>query len=217
MSFASDTFSGSAATVLETYNSAWSKQSGYTTIAYIGNDGQYAHTPEGGTAVIYQHSGSPASADYSVFADVFRKSGTPGAFGPQMGVTGRAAAGSGTFYLAFYDHSATAYKLRRFNSGSSTTLGTDYTHTLTTTPERLELRMSGNDISVYVDSTLRIGPVTDGSPITSAGKAGIYLFDMRQTGIADTGGLDNFDAVDAGGGGGSSAGAAVHYYRQLMG
>lgn len=121
-----------------------------------------------------------------------------------MGVIGRAASGSADFYTAYYDHTDTKYKLRRFNAGSGTTLGTDYTHTLTTTPERIELRMSGNDISVYVDAVLRIGPVTDGSPITAAGKSGISLFAMRETGIADAGSLDNFEAVDAGGGGSST-------------
>ena len=121
-----------------------------------------------------------------------------------MGVIGRAAAGAADFYAAWYDHTTTQYKLARINAGTATSLGTAYTHTLTSTPENIELRMSGNDISVYVDAVLRIGPVTDGSPITSAGKSGIRLFAMRETGIADAGSLDNFSAVDAGGGGGGS-------------
>ena len=194
MSFATDTFTGSAGTELSAHSGVWSKQSGYTQNGLIGNDGQYAY--HAGTAgyAVYQHSGSPASADYSVFASIFRKAGTPGATGPQMGPCGRMQAGAGTLYAALYEHGNTRYSLYRFNATAPTLLGTRWTHTLTTTPETVELRMSGNDISVYIDGVLRIGPVTDGSPITTAGKAGIVLFDMRPTGVNDTGGLDNFDA-----------------------
>lgn len=216
MAFASDNFNGTTGFTqdLATWNSAWSKQTGYTQTGYIGADGQYAaHTGTGGYAV-YQHSASPASADYSVFASIFRKAGTPAASGPQMGVCGRMQSGAGTFYAVIYEHGSTRYSLYRFDATVATLLGTRWTHTLTTTPETVELRMSGNDISVYVDSTLRIGPVTDGSPITTAGKAGLILFDMRQTGVNDTGGLDDWSAVDAGGGGGSSNGAAAYYYAQ---
>jgi hypothetical protein len=106
-------------------------------------------------------------------------------------------AGAGTFYAVLYEHGNTRFSLYRFNATTPTLLGTRWTHTLTTTPETVELRMSSSDISVYVDGVLRIGPVTDSSPISTAGKAGIILFDMRQTGVNDTGGLDNFDAVDA--------------------
>ena len=203
MSFATDSFSGSAGQELSAYSSVWSKQTGYSQNATVGNDGQYAIHSGTSDFAVYQHSGSPASADYSVFASVFRKAGTPGASGPQMGPCGRMQAGAGTFYAVIYEHGSTRYSLYRFNATAATLLGTRWTHTLTTTPETVELRMSGNDISVYIDGVLRIGPVTDGSPITTAGKAGIVLFDMRQTGVNDTGGLDNFDAVDAGGGGGS--------------
>lgn len=217
MGFASDTFTGTANTELSAYNSAWSKQFSYTFDAFLGTaSGTYVHA-RGAEYSVYQHSGTPASADYSVFAEfALYPDGATGGTGPRIGVIGRAASGAADYYLVMYTHDTTQYRLFRSNGGSLTQLGSAYSHTLTTTREAVELRMSGNDISVYIDSTLRIGPVTDGSPITAAGKAGILLREMRQTGVGDCALLDNFDAVDAGGGG-SSTGAAAHYYRQLQG
>jgi hypothetical protein len=197
MVFASDTFAGSASTELSAYNAAWSKQNGWGEDMHIGVDGQYACKFTGAGAA-YRHSGSPASADYSVFADLKRlATGTD----PEMGVCGRMAAAADTFYYVVYGNASGSIRLFNRTAGSNTQLGSSYTVTFTLGQAyNIELRMSGNDISVYLDSSLIIGPVTDGSPITSAGKAGIYGYYMRNPGTADTGSIDNFSGVDAGAG-----------------
>jgi hypothetical protein len=210
MPFATDAFAGTAGTELSAYSAVWSKQSGFTTNALIGNDGQYAYTNAADFNAVYQHSAAPASADYSVFADIAKRSGVQ-ALGPLMGVIGRAAAAAATFYAVYYDHATTAYRLSKLVAGTQTLLGSDYIHTLTTTPENLELRMAASSISVYVDGVLRIGPVTD-TDITAAGKSGIWVFAMRETGIADAGSLDNFSAENAGGGGGSTLLAKLNHF-----
>lgn len=228
MSFASDAFTGgSPGTELSAFNAAWSKQTGYSQNGAIGNDlnpsdsSRYAYHAGTSGYAVYQHSGTPASADYSVFAKIFRGAGTPAATGPQMGVCGRMQSGAGTFYAVIYEHGSTRFSLYRFVAGSNTLLGSRYTYTLTTTPVQVELRLgtSGSDptLSVHLDGGAAVISHTDthADKITTAGKAGLILYDMRQTGVNDTGGLDDWSAVDAGGGGGgSSNGAAAYYYAQ---
>lgn len=198
MGFATDAITPGSDSTLQAYNAAFSKQTGYSDDGYVrSTDGGYAYCAAG-ASTIYQHSGSPASADYSVFADIRKLAGNNDF---ACGVIGRAAAAAQTFYILQYsDISATArYRLFKYVAGVPTLLGSEYSHTLTGTPEELELRMVGDQISGYIDGVLRIGPATD-TDITSAGKAGIYLQGMRETGVADVAALNNFDGVNAAGG-----------------
>lgn len=195
--FASDAFAGTAGTELSVYSASWSKQSGYTINGFIGNDGQYAFSADAGSYAVYQHSGSPASADYDVSADIAKRSGTTS---PQIAVCGRMASGASTFYWLVYTHSSTNLRLFKMVGGSATQLGSSYSLTLTSTPQNIKLRMVGDQISGYLDGALVIGPTTDAA-ITANGKSGILMLAMRETGVADSGSLDNFLAEDAGGGG----------------
>lgn len=192
--FAGTQFSELSATI-----GAFSKQSGFTIDFIFGVGGVYVISNDSSSFGCYKHSGSPASADYSVFADIAKLSG---ATSPFFGVAGRMA-GSGNFYALMQRTSTNELILYRFDAGAGAALGTAYSHTLTSTPKTLELRMAGNQISGYLDGVLRIGPVTDGT-YSAAGSAGIIGRAMREAGVADSGSLDNFDAVDAGGGGGGS-------------
>jgi len=204
MSFVSGPIPFNGAALAEELSSvypAFSKQSGYTSDCIFGSTGTYILCTNSSDAGVYQHSGTPASADYSVFADIAHPNSN--STNPYIGVIGRAAAATTTFYLVYYDNANTRFSLYRVNSGSATQLGSHYTYTLTSTVVNLELRMSGSDISVHLDGGSAVISATDGSPITAAGKAGIYCLAMRQSGVSDSGSLDNFDAIDAGGGGSS--------------
>ncbi len=209
MSFASDTFTGgSAQQALESYSAAWSQQTGFTETMRIGQDGAWAIQTTSNGYGVYQHSGTPASADYSVFADIVRRS--VGSTDPEMGVCARMQSGAGTFYAFIQKCSTNQLRLYKFVTGSATQLGSTYTNSMTNdVAQRIELRVSGSSttsLSVHIDGGSAVISATDSSsPITTAGKAGILGYYMRQSGVNDSAYIDNFDAVDAGGG--SSTGA----------
>jgi hypothetical protein len=194
--FASATFGGTQFTELSVADPNFSKQFGYTENLILGAGGAYVISNSNVGAGVYQHSGTPASADYTVAADITKLSGNTG--NNRMGVCGRMQAGVRTMYFALYSHDLGNIRLLKDVAGTTTTLGT-YTFTLTGTPARLLLRMAGNQISVELNGTQVIAPVTDTS-ITTAGKAGIYAFETRQTGVADAGSIDNFSGDNIGGG-----------------
>lgn len=199
MPFVTDTFTGSTSfEALSSYNANWAQDTGVDTgEAHIGVDAQtYAIIhPYGATGVWYRTE-SPANANYSVFADIKTIDHTWEAV---MGVIGRRTA-NGTFYQAVQFNGGTdSLRMYKTVGGTTTQLGSSYSNVMTdNVAQTLELRMSGSSISVYLDGTLRIGPVTD-TDITGAGKAGITGQSMRAAGIADYAMLDNFSGVDAAG------------------
>ena len=206
------TFTGTAFQELSAADANWSKQTGFTQDAILGSTGDYVICNSNVNNACYQHSASPPSADYSVWAQIAKGAGNSGSGGPICGVAGRMAAAADTLYFAIYRHDTTNIRLFKRVAGTQTQLGSSYTYTLTGTAAKLELVMDGTSISVKLNDSTVIGPVTD-SEITAAGKAGIYMLDMRETGVADSGSLDNFDAA-ALGGGGSSVGAILQNYRR---
>lgn len=191
---AAETFSGTTGgtQTLQSYApTVWAQHPNYTQDAHIGVQGQYAQNLSNIAAAVYRCIGSayaPSSADYDVFADIAKLTGTNLC---EMSVLGRVDATASTYYMGGYKH-GTGYRLFKLVAGVATQLGSTVAHTLTSTPEQIKLRMVGDQISLLVDGVVTIGPVTDSS-ITAAGTAGIYLFNMRETGVADAGSLDNFD------------------------
>lgn len=104
--------------------------------------------------------------------------------------------GSANFYHVMFRPADGQIRLYKFVSGAATQLGSSYSFTVTANQVyNLELRMSSSTISAHLDSTQRIS--TTDTDITSAGKAGIFLFRMRETGVDDRGRLEEFSAVDA--------------------
>lgn len=197
MSFASSTFTGSAGTELASVDSNFSKQSGFSSDIAIGANGASATTIAAVSYAVYQHSGTPASADYSVFSDLTWLSGS--SVSPQMGVIGRAAAGAGTFYCTLYVKASNQLRLYKCVAGTFTQLGSGYSLTLSNgVAQNHELRMSGSTISVYVGVTQAV-QVTSETSITAAGKSGIIMFTSREVGVQDTGRISSFNAEDAGG------------------
>lgn len=194
MAFASDTFAGTFGTNLETYSASWSKQTGHSGTAQIGQDNASVITTAV-TYVVYQHSASPAGADYSVFADVTQEnSGVTGFAGP----TGRNAAAADTYYAFIQLNDRDECRLYKWVAGTQTQIGTSSTVNLAnSTPAQFELRMSGSSISGYVDGVAKCSsPVTD-TAISAAGKAGLLCIDTRVTGLSDRLRLENWSAVDA--------------------
>lgn len=196
MSFASDSFNGSSNQELSAYSASWSKQSGYTANGNIGLTAQtYCFSADSSTYAVYQNSASPASADYSVFADCKNTNTTQAS---QYGPCGRMQSGASTFYLAMYRLAFGQIRMYKFVAGAATQLGSS--HSFTTTANQvynIELRMAGTAISTYLD-TVSIISATD-SGITVAGKAGLLLFGMRETGVDDRCRVEEFYANDAGG------------------
>ena len=192
MPFATETFAGTGGTELSAYAAAWSKQTSFAQNAVVGIDGPYFNVAAAAYGC-YQHSASPAGADYSVAADIKRIGGTAN---PQMGVCGRMQAGAGTFYSSLHIHSLNSTRLYVWVAGTPTQIGSSYANTLTTgVAQTHELRMTGSTIELYIDGVLRIS-ATD-TTITTAGKAGIIGHSMRDSGVADTGSIDNWSATDA--------------------
>jgi hypothetical protein len=208
--FGSDTFTGTQFTELSAYSGVWSKHTGYTGNLILGSGGTYLIGNDAVNQGSYQHSGTPASADYEVSADVTLRAGTTTP--RQAGVCARMQSGANTMYWCIYGHNTTNVRLFKNVAGTQTQLGSSYTYTLTGTAA-LKLICNGDQISVTLDGSTIIGPVTDTS-ITNAGKAGVWMFNTRETGVNDSLSLDNFSADDLGGGGGSSIAALMNHYRR---
>lgn len=193
--FASATFAGATATELSVVDANWSKQTGWANDIITGVGGGYVIRNNNVSAAVYQHSGSPASANYTVAADIAVLNANVAI--PQCGVCARMQSGADTFYFLLWGEGTGNIRLFSRVAGTNTQLGSSYSYTLTTTPAQLRLRADGDQISGELNGATIIGPVTDTS-ITTAGKAGIYLFDNRQTGVSDATSLDNFSADDIG-------------------
>lgn len=193
MTFASDTFTGSAATELSAYSASWSKQTGHTLDGFIGvASATYAISNQDAEYVVYQHSAAPASANYSVFADLTRIN--TGSGSTTHGVCGRMAAAADTFYAFLHFQSLNEARLYKWVAGTPTQLGSSYALTMSVgSTYNFELRMTGTTIEGYIDGVQRC-TATD-SAISAAGKSGILLRNSRASSV-DNFSLDNFSAVD---------------------
>jgi hypothetical protein len=197
MSFVTDSFNGTLSQELSAYSAAWSKQFGHSDNGIIGNvTATYATTGASAAYVVYQNSASPASADYSTFTDL--KYTGAGAPDPQYGPCGRMQSGASTFYAVIFRPGNSTIRLYKFVAGAATQLGSTYSMTPTVNQiYNVELRMAGTAIDVYLDGASII--TSTDSAISTAGKAGIIMYAMRQTGTDDRGRIEEFWANDAGG------------------
>ncbi len=144
-------------------------------------------------AGIHSASGTPASADYDVSADLICTT----AVGSAPQISGRINGGSPDMYFVDYAASSTNFTLQKRISGSNTTLGT-YTDAAFTAgvTRSVMLRMRGSAISVLVDGVVRIGPVTD-TGVTAVGKAGLSFVNAAAAGELIGYRADNFVATNA--------------------
>jgi len=208
---AADTFTGSPTdTSLPTHDAAWvnhaSGSAGWRTTSGGRARGN------GTNAVVYRNV-TPPSADYSVSADIVIVGA--GVAGNAVEITGRGATGALTYYgarLAFSSGSSANWQLHKRVAGTYTQLGSNVSQTVATSDVyRLLLEMSGDQISLYVDGVLKVGPITD-TAITAAGVPGL----RDNAAPTDSTGyhVDNWSADTLGGGGGSAIAAISSNYKR---
>jgi len=187
-----DNFTGSAAE-LSTHTSdsshTWSNLSPATFAINLTGSGTVYSVSTAGNFNVYVSSYTPPSADYTVKLTLDPKSDLNNASGV-MGRESGASISALNGYLGRYDQTDNEFQLFKCVAGSFTALGTDYAASLSA-GDTLELVMQGDQISVKVNGTTRIGPVTDTS-ITSAGTAALWMSNAVGT---TTTGL-HFDKVE---------------------
>jgi hypothetical protein len=143
----------------------------------------------------YYHSAVPTNADYSVLANVVQKSDNGDS---AVGVCGRMSTSASTGYMALYNTIDNTWFLRKEVAGSAASLGTASAALTLDQVYAVELRMSGTSISLYVDTVLTVGPITD-SDISTAGKAGVWMYGVASATVGIN--LDSWSATEAGAGG----------------
>jgi hypothetical protein len=142
---------------------------------------------------LYAAPNSPASANYTVEADVYVASNLTN---DVAGIAGRLdpAISTGTFYGAVYDQPSTTWILYSKVAGTKSVLGQSAAQPLTDSATyRLALDMQGSTIRLLVDGVQQVSVVN--SAITATGKAGIVLgFGVANTTQSSSEGmhLDNF-------------------------
>lgn len=201
--FASDAFTGTSGTELTTYSASWTLHTSYSGLAYITDANRMRHD---GTTSAYYHSGSPASADYSVSADQFFKETDGG--DNTVAVAGRISTSANTMYFAAYSGSTNDYYLlRKIVAGTVTTIGSTSAASITDeTSHNIKLEMVGSAIKLYKDGSGTATVSTTDTAISAAGKAGVR-FAGATAGNASGIHLDNFSADDIGGGATTLTGA----------
>lgn len=192
-SFVTDNFNGTEGDALETYQPDWTRHGSYYGYAEIAAN---RVRPTSTSSPCYYRTATPPSADYEVIADVYIATDSGNYIAD---ICGRINTAAKTMYLASCYGSAGGggWRLRKVVGGTVTQLGATVTSPLRSVGStyRLKLKMTGDQISLYVDGSLVIGPITDTS-ITAVGKAGIQFYSASSP--SDTVGyhLDNFDATD---------------------
>jgi len=164
------------------------------TSAVVTAAGRFRQGATSASSVIHYYAANPATADYSVAADVIQLTVTVSAI---AGVFGRYSAGADNGYYLRYSHASLAIQLYRRLAGTSVLLASyAYTATLNT-PFRLLLQMSGSTIIGKLNGATVIS-YTDGTPITAAGHPGFALAGSTTPGDSVGLQLDNINADDAG-------------------
>jgi hypothetical protein len=187
---ASDTFDGyTPGTTLHDSNASWVRHASNATSAWISDANRIRRNANNGLC-FYYYNATPSSADYSVSAQIFVKStGT----GDLTAVAGRIATGANTCYYA--RSNANNWQLYKVVAGTPTQLGSNSAQTLSDeTGYTIKLEMNGSSISLWVDGSRVIGPITD-TAISAAGYAG-FRMSGSGTGDSDTVGhhIDNWTA-----------------------
>lgn len=178
--FLSDTFTDTNGTELDAHTgetgATWTKIVGDAAadLAINGNRIYLA----GGTEKIYTASGSPASADYEVRANVDFLT-TVGSL--LIGIVGRCDGTGANRYQLRLQGFDDLLTLGKVVGASSSDLGSV---AWTQADHEIALVMDGDQISAEVNGSTVIGPVTD-TGVTAAGKAGVY-------GFGDAGGTADF-------------------------
>jgi hypothetical protein len=193
---ASDSFTDAAATALTAHTgeigATWTTAGGVT--EQISSENR-ARRNGGGYSLMYA-SATPASANYSVEADLYVKSNLTG---DMDGVVGRLNTATTSYYIARWQRANTSWNILEYTNGFLTgtvarvtgqpllTVGDNY---------HLELEMVGTTLTLYVNGVFIVSG-TDAT-LSLAGKAGIMDGEVGATAVKDdTVGLhlDNFQVT----------------------
>lgn len=192
--FVSDTFTDTSGTALPSHTgetgATWTRHGSYAADIVVSDANRARGT---GTAALNYASGTPASAEYDVEADLRCVSNLS-----FNGVCGRVATGADTTYIARF-FNANGWQLLKLVAGVATTLGTDTTDGTTLTVGstyalKLEIRNAAKKL--FIGGAERLSSADNA--ITAAGQSGV-----RGSGGSNTTGyhLDNYVATDLSGGG----------------
>ena len=170
MSFVSDTFTDTAAVLVENHTgetgASWTKHGFGTGTAAI-SDANRARCTSAGASLFYA-SGIPTDADYRVLMTLTCKSAATGI----AGICGRVATGANTWYQVRHVN-GTGWRLSKIVTGTETVLVSGGSASLSAGVDyEAELRMTGSTISIWIDGVQIGSDVTD-SDITAAGRVGI--------------------------------------------
>jgi hypothetical protein len=186
----SDTFTDTAGVLLQSHGTTWTRHASSDSDAAITNEDRVRRNGTG--AALYYASGVPATADYSVQADIHVKS----AAWDGAAVIGRASTTANTYYRAGFFGPGPSWELYKVVNGTSTLLGSDADTLSAGSTHTVKLEMLGSRIRLLVNGVERIA-VTDTS-ITAAGRAGLRMGYLGATSVpTDTSGLhlDNVTAI----------------------
>jgi hypothetical protein len=186
--FASDTFTGTDATVLSSHTDDLGKTWTRHATSDAGNDWEIDTNrirPTGAAYAKYTNGGVPPSADYDVDAD-FVVITTPASY--HFGISGRHDTTADTYYFTGFSDPST-FRLLKVIAAAETVLGSETQAPLNC---HLRLHMVGTTIQSLRDTVSRFS-VTDAG-ITATGRSGIVKFwdTTTTTGFR----FDNFIADD---------------------
>lgn len=188
-SFVVDPFTDTSGTNLNAHTgetgATWTRHASYGQALFISNANRM-RGEETANQTMYYASGVPASASYTVAADLYRRSSVAA-----MGICGRVATATDDAYMARWNTSGTAWELYKIAASAATLLGS-FTNTPTVdTLVPFSLEITDATKKVFVSGVERISSADNA--ITAAGRAGI-----RGRGGTDSAGihLDNFTATD---------------------
>ena len=204
--FANDTFTEPTIdTVLSSHTpdsgGAWVQHGSYTGVLTV-SQATDRILGDGIALGVYYHNASPATANYTVAADVVVSSNAAASY---PGVTCRTSTSADTMYRGWYDQPNTRWVMDKIVAGgAAVTLGTPFTQTLSnSTTYNMVLRCDGDQISLNIDGgSVEIPAVTD-TAIAAAGKAGVFQLTAS---VAD---IDTFVATDIAAGGSGATGGLL--------
>jgi hypothetical protein len=169
----SDSFTGNSADLLTTAHTGetgatWAYEIGSANTEQITDANRLCRSGQG-YSVNYT-TATPASADYSVEADLVVKSVVAG---DMAGVIGRLVTGTNTFYTARWDQANVQWSLAKISNGTVTALASTAVPAGLTAGStyRIRLSMIGTALKLFVNGVQTVS-ATDGA-LTAVGKAGI--------------------------------------------
>jgi len=167
--FASDAFGGTSGQTLQVYSASWVKHTSAGARELKISAAARAYADSGaGDACVY-NTGTPASADYTVSADLVYI----GASSSNLGVLGRVNTAATTYYHARYDTTSGGWQLYKRVAGTFTQLGSTSTQTFSSGTKNLLLSMVGSTIALYKEGGGSPTISASDSAITAAGYSGL--------------------------------------------